>query len=254
MSTATELDGTTTAGPLGGPAPARPARGRPRGSWRTWRARAIVVLMIAVAVPAGTRLAASRDHRLAQFDLGAVTLTAPAIGVESDQVGRIRTVDVAAQEQVVAGQRLGTVVVTTVAGNGRTRYRTVTLNAPADGIISGEPRPVGGIVQPGVPFVQMYDPAELTFDAAIRVDDLGELSTGMVATLRAKGLRQPIAAVVERVVPRIGTADDQTRMHVVLTPRTPADVARLVPGLRFTGTVDTRSGPVNAGNGLQESA
>ena len=59
---------------------------------------------------------------------------------------------------------------------------------------------------------------------------------------------------VTRVVPTVtGSATNgalpagQNKLQVVLTPEHVSDVARLVPGLHFTGTVDTDSGTSDDG-------
>jgi multidrug resistance efflux pump len=231
-----------------------PAPPKPRRNWKAWRARAVVIVMIAAAVAGGNRLIQERNHVLARFDLGTVTLTAQAIPVESSQSGQVSSVLVHPQQQVVEGQQLGAMIVTTTYGNGKERLTPVRLTAPANGIVSSEPTPVGGIVQPGQPFVQMYDPTGLTLDAVVKVEDLSELSPGMVATLRTEGLDRDVKARVTRVVPTVtGSAANgelptgQNKLQVVLTPEHVSDVARLVPGLHFTGTVDTDSGTADDG-------
>jgi hypothetical protein len=67
----------------------------------------------------------------------------------------------------------------------------------------------------------------------------------MVATLQAEGLKGTVKAVVQRVVPRVGTNETDVKsdhLRVVLVPRNGSDVAGLVPGLRFTGFIDTSTG------------
>lgn len=227
---------------------------KPRRNWKAWRARVVVVLMIAAAVAGGNRLIQERSAVLARFDLGTVTLTASPIPVESSQSGQVSEVLVNPQQQVVKGQQLGTMIVTTSYGNGKQRRTPVRLTAPATGIVSSEPTPVGGIVQPGQPFVRMYDPTQLTLDAVVRVEELSKLSPGMVATLRTEGLDREVRATVTRVVPTVtGSATNgeltagQNKLQVVLTPEHVSAVSRLVPGLHFTGTVDTDSGPSHDG-------
>jgi multidrug resistance efflux pump len=240
---------------LSPPPPSRPPR---LWNWKKWRARLVVVLMIAATVAGGRWLADSRGGAIEQFDLGTVTLTAQAIPVESSQSGQVSAVRVAPQQHVTRGQQVGTMVVSTTTATGTVKQTSVALTAPAAGIVSGDPTPVGGIVQPGQPFVQLYDPAKLTLNAAVRVQDLPKLSVGMHATLRADGLQQPVEAVMQRVVPVVSDQTDntgklattQSRLQLVLAPADPADVAGLIPGLRFTGTIDTSSGVVTSVDGL----
>ena len=63
-------------------------------------------------------------------------------------------------------------------------------------------------------------------------------------------MRGSIEAVVQRAVPRVGPSEDgdqrATGSELVLVPTNRADVARFVPGLRFTGTVDTGTGPATS--------
>jgi multidrug resistance efflux pump len=251
MSTINEVSTTTPTIQRTTESPPPPT---PRRRWngKKWRARLVVVLMIAAAGFGGSRLADSRGHTLTQFGLGTVTLSAQSIPVAADQSGQVSSVDVIAQQHVSDGQRLGTIVVTSTTATGKQRQKSVPLTAPADGVVVGNPVPVGSVLALGEPFAVMYDPAALTLNTTVRVEDLPQLSAGMAATLRADGLDQPIQAVVQRVEPRVAGAAAGTgngklpsssdRLELVLVPRQPADVAGLVPGLRLTGTVDTRSG------------
>jgi multidrug resistance efflux pump len=228
---------------------ALPAKSSRKRNWKKWRARFVVVLMIAGAVVAGTRLAQARGGTLTQLNLGTVTLTGHAIPVASSKTGQVSAVKVIAQQHVAAGQKLGTIITTTTTATGKERLTPLALTAPADGIIVGDPAPVGSVVSAGQPFVQMYDPALLTLSTTMPVAQLAKLSVGMVATLRADGLDRPVEAVVQRAVPRVesqatGTGQlpsGQSRLQLVLAPKRMAEVERLVPGLRFTGTVDTDS-------------
>jgi multidrug resistance efflux pump len=215
---------------------------------KKWRARLVVLVMIAAAVFGGSKLAHARDVATAQLDLGTVTLTAAAIPVESVAPGRVTGVEVRAQQRVSAGQRLGTIVTATTSPSGMPGQKAVVLTAPSDGIVTSDPTPVGTALQSGQPFVQIYDPSQLTFVAAVRADDLTRLSRGMVATLKADGLGQPVKAVVDRAVPQLVQASQVGQagsgsgsLQLVLVPKNTQDVAQLVPGLRFRGQVDTSS-------------
>ena len=230
--------------------PAAPPRRSLRNvNWKKWRARLVVALMIAGAVYGGIRLADSRSTVIARYDLGDVTLTGQAIPIESQRAGQVTAVEVEAQQRITRGQRLGTVLTTRTGTDGEDVQEPVVLTAPVDGVVLDDPAPVGSTVQPGKPVVQIYDPAELTFTAAVPVEDLHRVSPGMVATLSAPGIDAPIEAAVQRVVPRVEGAADVAgglrtgpqRLELVLVP-VHGDALRLVPGLRFTGTVDTRSG------------
>lgn len=248
------------AAPHGPVQPAAPARS---GGWRTWRARFVVLVMLGGAVAGGRWLVDTRSAAIAQFDLGRVTLVGQPVSVEPTLTGRVISVDVRAGQQVSKGQRLGTLLVMSTTKTGQPLQRAVQLAAPSPGIISSDPAPVGSTVQVGDPFVQLYDPSKLTLDAAVKVSDLSRLSGGMVATLHADGVDRPVRAVIRRVVPQVtqpvtdtAPLSDQearkpSRLHLVLVPQHPSEVADLVPGLYFTGTVDTSTRRPDAGSVLQ---
>jgi multidrug resistance efflux pump len=246
-------DTTTIAPELGNrtespPAPPPPPK-RTR-NWKKWRARLIVLVMLAGAVLGGARLTQARGDTIAQFDLGTVTLTGQPIPVASDQTGQVTAVDVRAQQPVEAGQKVGSIVVTKLTATGKERRERVALTAPVSGIVVSDPEPVGSILPLGQPFVTMYDPAQLKLSTTVRVEDLSQLAVGMVATLHTDGLDRPFEAVVQRAVPRLesATADPgrlpsgSDRLELVLVARRAGDLAALVPGRRFTGSVDTQTG------------
>jgi multidrug resistance efflux pump len=232
------------------PGSQRPAPRRDRrGTFRKWRARFIVLILIAAAVYVGLKVNQTKSGEAAQIDLGTVTLTSQAIPVETSRSGLVVSVDVSAAQKVTAGQQVGTLQVTTTNSQGNPVVSTVKLTAPSDGVVVDDPVTVGSTVQPGVPFAELYDPAKFTFAGPVPLDDLPQIGPGMVATLHAEGLKGNIKAVVDRLVPPVGTAKADAKsghMQVVLVPQNKNDVAGLVPGLRFTGTVDTRTGSPNS--------
>jgi multidrug resistance efflux pump len=233
--------------PPGHPTPPAPPARTPRtGSLRRWRARLLVVLMLAAAGYGGSQLVHARSYAAAQLDLGTVTLTADPIPVQSDQLGMVTRVSVRAHQHVRAGQELGRASSTTVTGAGYPVHRTVVLRAQVDGIVSEDPRPVGSALQPGDAFVEMYQPTRLTLVADVALSDLPKLSPGMRAILHGADLSTPIEAIVGQVVPRVGNDQSDVapdHIAVQLTPTNRQLVAQLVPGLRFEGTVDTSSVP-----------
>jgi multidrug resistance efflux pump len=224
-------------------APARPAR----GNLRRWRARLIVLLMLAGAVLLFVKISADRARAADRVDLGTVTLTAQPIPVEVAQTGQVMSVSVTAQQQVTQGQRLGTIEVTSTNSNGDPKVTKVNVTAPRAGIIVDLPATVGSTLQPGQPFLQLYDPTQLTFESMVPLENLPQIGPNMIATLKAQGIDRTVRAKVQRVVPRVGDADASTdnnpnALQVVLVPASARDVQGLVPGLRFTGYVDTVSG------------
>lgn len=225
--------------------PAKPARPA-RNNFRKWRARFVVLILLAAAVYAAVWVSQSKMVKAAQIDLGDVTLTSQVVPVETARPGQVVSVDVKAEQKVIAGQQLGTLQVTTTNSEGRPVVSTIVLSAPRTGIVVDDPVTVGSTLQPGQPFVELYDPTQLKFTGQIPLENLSEISPGMTATLKAEGLKGSVKATVQRAVPRVGTSQTDVKsdsLRVVLVPTKPDDVARLVPGLRFTGTVDTSTGP-----------
>jgi multidrug resistance efflux pump len=220
-------------------------RGPVRARLRKWWARFVVLVLIAAAVYLGYRTTQNKQLAAAKIDLGTVTVTAQALPVEIPRTGQITEVDVQAQQQVKAGQRLGKAVVTTTSPTGAAIVTAVDITAPADGRVIDTPATVGTILQPGTPFAELYDPARLMFVAQVAARNLTELSAGMLARLDADGLSRPVKASVQRLVPRVGSGATDVKpgyLELILVPASAEDATGLVPGLRLTGAVDTRTG------------
>jgi multidrug resistance efflux pump len=236
-----------------GPAEAPRAEAAPpsapgkRTNWRKWRARFIVLLLLAAAVFAFLRISGSRAQESNRVGLEQVTLTAQAIPIEPSQVGQLTAVSVAAQQTVRAGQRVGTMEVAGTDADGDPKITKVNLTAPRAGIVIDTPASIGSTVGPGVPMLQMYDPAQATFVTAVSLEDLSVIAPTMTANLRADGVNRTVHASVQRIVPRVTGAQatsgtDLNKLQIVLVPASTAEVNGLVPGLRFTGYINTVSG------------
>jgi multidrug resistance efflux pump len=244
----------TTAAAGSAPATPEPGRNPPtpqptrsrRATFRKWRARLFVLVLIAAAVLAFMMISRSQATDAAKIDLGTVLLTSQVVPVETARPGQVMTVDVTAEERVTANQRLGTVEAITTNSEGKPVKETLVIRAPREGIVVDDPVTVGSTLQPGQPFVQLYDPTKVYFTGQVPLKDLPELASGMVATLEAEGLKRSVSAVLQRAVPRVGTSQTGVpadAMRVVLVPRNLPEVAGLLPGLRFTGTIDTTTVP-----------
>jgi multidrug resistance efflux pump len=223
-------------------APAPPAR----NTFKKWRARFIVLVLLAAAIYFGYRLSQGNVLKAAQIDLGTVTLTSQVVPVETPRPGQVVSVDVKAEDKVTAGQQLGSVQVIATDSQGKPVVSTLYLTAPRSGIVVDDPVTVGSTLQPGQAFVQLYDPTKLMFSGQVPLSSLPEISPGMVATLRAQGLKGTVKATVQRAVPRVGTSQTDVKpdhLKVVLVPTNAKEVAGLIPGLQFTGTVDTGTAP-----------
>jgi multidrug resistance efflux pump len=227
------------------PAPAetdveRPAR-PPRSRLRVVRTFLVVTALLGGAAVGGTYLTQQRLAARAFVDLGTAVLTAQAVPVGTTEAGVVTTVVVAERDTVTAGQELARIRLTAVGPI--PQPRTQILRAPTAGTVSAVNVAAGEIARAGEPVITLYDEGKLTFNVEVPVELLRRLRLGMAATVEGPGLGRPIAATFDRVVPKIGgdplTATD--RLTVVLVP-TAADAGRvrtLVPGLRFTATVDT---------------
>jgi multidrug resistance efflux pump len=229
-----------------GPEPPPPIAAARGGRGRKWRARLIVLILLAAAVLLFLRISSSRHTEANRIDLGTVTLTAQAIPIDVPRTGVVTAVSVTAQQRVTAGQKLGTLEVATTNAQGDPKTSRVNLTAPRAGIVVDLPATIGTTLQPGQPFLQLYDPSQLTFEANVPLDDLTQMAPTMTATLKAKSLVHTVHAKVQRIVPRVGDTDttvrDPNKLRVVLVPASAQDVQGLVPGLRFTGYVDTVTG------------
>ena len=257
--------GTTaqdSADPIEEPRAAEPAPPRRKGGGlRKWWARFVVLVLLAAAVLLFLRISAARESDAARIDLGTVTLTAQPLPVEVAHTGQVIAVSVTAQQRVTAGQRLGTIEVATTDSDGDPKLTRVTVNSPRPGIVIDLPVTVGSSIAPGQPFLELYDPALLRFETHVPLEDLPEIAPSMTASLRTEGISRTVHAQVQRVVPQVGSLEDiefananadtgtgtdaeadVDEMTLVLVPASAEEVRGLVPGLRFTGYVDTRTG------------
>jgi HlyD family secretion protein len=224
------------------PPPAQPTR----STFGKWRARAIVLILVVAAAYVGFRISQEKTVAAARIDLGTLTLTTQVVPVETARTGQVIAVAVAADQRVTVNQELGVLEVTTINSQGEPVVSRVALTAPRSGVVVDDPVTLGTTLQPGEPFVELYDPTKLTFVTQMKLENLPQIGPGMIATLKPEGLDRTVKASVQRVVPRVGK-DNQTgvnadALEVVLVPVDNRDMAGLVPGLRFTGTVDTRTG------------
>lgn len=241
---------TTPPQPAAAPAEAEPARPAPssrRASVRKWRARLIVLVLLAAAVLLFLRISGERATDATHVSIGTVTLTAQAIPVETPRPGQVTAVSVVAQQRVTAGQRLGTVQATSTDANGEPVLSNIVLRAPRPGIVVDEPVTVGSTLQPGQAFVRLYDPAKLIFLAEVPIRTLTEIGAGMTAELTADGIRDTVRATVQRIVPYVVASDNSDAaapgsLRMVLVPAQGQPVEELVPGMRYTGVVDLLSG------------
>lgn len=214
-------------------------RMRLRAFLRGLRTAMVALVLLAAAAAGGVYVARDRLADRAYVELGDAVLTAQPVPVGSAAAGTVESVKVAPQSQTSAGDELAQVRVTAPDGEPETQV----LKAPIDGIVSEVDVAAGGVATPGQPVVTLYDPAKLTFHADASVEELRRLRLGMAASITAEGLDDPIAARLERVVPRVGDERASDAFTVVLAPdRSERDTVRtLVPGLPFAVKIDTKT-------------
>jgi multidrug resistance efflux pump len=240
--------------------PASPDSGQRRAGSRLPAARTflVTVLLLGGATAGG---AAVVSHRLAAgafVTLEDAVLTADALPVGAIGSGVVTDVLVTGQTRVAAGQQLARVKLTddpSVRPPAAPQPDVETLRAPVPGTVSAIDIAAGGVVGAGEPVVTMYDHSKLSFNAKATEDQLRELRLGMTARITGPGLSRPLPATVDHVAARIGPDPlsdaplteeqeaDHKQLTVVLVPRTDAvdTVSALVPGLRFTAAIDTKT-------------
>jgi multidrug resistance efflux pump len=217
----------------------------PRSRLRAVRTFVVVVALLAGAAYGGTHVARQRLAAAAFVDIGNAVLTAEAVPVGSADAGVVTEILVTEQDRVAAGQDLAKI---TLTANGTNKQPPVQiLRAPTAGTVSTIDVAVGSVARAGEPVLILYDQNHLTFQAQVPVKDLRELRLGMAAFITGPGLERPVEARLDHVVPRVGSAPVTAtdRLTVVLVPQV-ADVdrvSRLVPGLQFKTTVDTKTAP-----------
>jgi len=214
-----------------------------RSRLRAVRTFSVLVALLAGAGYGGTHIVRQRLAASTFLDIGTAVLTADAVLVGSADAGVVTAVLIAEQSRVTAGQGLARV---TLTANG-TSQPVQVLRAPIAGTVSAVDVATGGVARPGEPVVTLYDQSKLTFQARVSAKDLRELRLGMTASITGAGLTRPVRATLDHVVPRLGpgpvTPTDE--LTVVLVPAAAdADrVGRLLPGLQFKATVDTKTAP-----------
>src|SRR4029453_18004886 len=110
--TVSQPTATTPQQPAASPAPVPPSGPSRRASMRKWRARLIVLILLAAAVLLFLRISTERATDATHISIGTVTLTTKAIPVETPRPGQVTAVSAVAQQRVTAGQKLGTVEAT----------------------------------------------------------------------------------------------------------------------------------------------
>ncbi|MET8149156.1 HlyD family efflux transporter periplasmic adaptor subunit [Actinoplanes sp. NPDC049668] len=241
--------------PADEPKPVAPARRTVRSRIPAVRTFLVTVLLLTAAGAGGAYVLTHRLAESAFLTLDGAVLTADALPVGSTGSGVVTEVLVTDQTRVAAGQQLARVRLPADPAKGTRRPEMETLRAPVPGTVSKVNVAAGGVTGPGEPVITLYDHTKLSFAVKATEEELRELRLGMSAQISGPGLDHPVPVTVDHVEARIGAdplsdaplTDEQRtvyeRLTVVLVPRTDAvdTVSTLVPGLRFTAEIDTKT-------------
>jgi acetyl/propionyl-CoA carboxylase alpha subunit len=240
-------DSTNEDAPDATPAPGAPQRSGPRHprlrrALRFIRTTVVVFVLVTAAATGGTYLVQQRLAAKAFVDVGTAVLTAQPIAVGAADAGVVKEVLVADRASVTAGAALATVTLTANGTSAEPEVRV--LRAPAAGIVTAIDVAPGEVARAGEPVITLYDPAKMSFVVRVPLQTLRRLRLGMTAAISGPGLRNPVSATLDQVVPKVdaaGSDPSSDALTVILKPdRADLDtVLTLVPGLTFDVVVDT---------------
>ncbi len=119
----------------------------------------------------------------------------------------------------------------------------VVLSVPFDARFVSVDAPVGSVIYPGQPVVTVYDPTLMSVLVTIRAGDLEDLRRGMRARMDNDAVGRTVHGTVDSAVPLLGTDHEPTTSRLVNVRIRPemAEVADLVPGIRFRVAIETDS-------------
>ena len=117
-----------------------------------------------------------------------------------------------------------------------------TIKAPFSGVISSRKANLGDVVSPGTELVTIIDPSSMRLEAAVRSDQIQDVTRGATARFTIRGVTGEFTGTVDRISP---SADPITR-QVSLFVTVPNRSGKLIAGLFAEGRIETttRSGVV----------
>jgi membrane fusion protein, multidrug efflux system len=117
-------------------------------------------------------------------------------------------------------------------------YRSTTVTAPFNGIVSERPVSSGDVVQPGSALYTVVDPSSMRLEASVPAEQLSEIRIGVPVTFTVSGY--PGREFVGRIV-RVNPTADPTTRQVRIYVSIPNAGRTLVGGLFASGRVSTAS-------------
>jgi membrane fusion protein, multidrug efflux system len=115
-------------------------------------------------------------------------------------------------------------------------YRSTTVNAPFNGIVSERPVSAGDIVQPGGALFTVVDPSSMRLEASVPAEQLASIRIGVPVSFTVSGY--PGRQFVGRIT-RINPTADPTTRQVRIYVSIPNEGRSLVGGLFANGRMST---------------
>ena len=175
-------------------------------------------------------VAARNTYDIARNDLGRNQKLLAAGAIAERDIEQSRRASISAQAALEdANARLATA---------EKAYRSTTVTAPFNGIVSERPVSSGDVVQPGSALFTVVDPSSMRLEASVPAEQLSEIRIGVPVTFTVSGY--PGREFVGRIV-RVNPTADPTTRQVRIYVSIPNAGRTLVGGLFATGRVSTAS-------------
>jgi membrane fusion protein (multidrug efflux system) len=115
-------------------------------------------------------------------------------------------------------------------------YRSTTVTAPFNGIVSERPVSAGDVVQPGTALFTVVDPSSMRLEASVPAEQLASIRIGVPVSFTVSGY--PGRLFVGRIT-RINPTADPTTRQVRIYVSIPNEGRALVAGLFANGRMST---------------
>lgn len=208
---------------------------RRRATGRRWRARILLVAVVAACITVGIVQGHERVVRAGRIAFSEVTLVGDPIDVVTTSPASVVSIAVRPGETVAAGDVLATLdTIRPAPAGGEQRVRT-TLTAPVDAVVAAVPTNAGASLLAGGPVVRLYEPDKLHFEIELPLNDTTELRIGQRGLFSTEDV-EPVAATLVSIEPALTPGRDGRAVAVAtLLPDDPGDLEHLLVGLPFEG-------------------